>query len=156
MDLDLAKKVTMNTLAEAQMLLRKNDFLEPIFLAVADDEVEQDWPENDYSGTEAVSEGYAELIEKYRDSTEAMVMIFQSVAMESLGKKPMDVTKVTDDYHECVICVIHTKETTVVMQSIFAKENGNYVFINCEWDVVEKSFNSPIFTNPYLGSSGKN
>jgi hypothetical protein len=156
MDLDLVKKVTMNTLAEAQMLLRKNDFLEPIFLAVADDSVEQDWPENDYSGPEAVSEGYAELIEKYLGSAEAMVMIFQSVAIEAISKKPMDLTKVTDDYHECIVCVVHTKEVTVVMQSIYAKENGNYVFINCDWDVVEKGFNSPIFTNPYLGSSGKN
>ena len=156
MELDLVKKVAMDTLAEAQVLLRKNDFLEPIFLAVADDGVEQDWPENDYSGAEAVSEGYAELVEKYLGMTEAMVMIFQSVAMEALGKKPMDLTEVTDDYHECIVCVIHTKACTVVMQSIYAKENGNYVFINCEWDVVEKSFNSNIFDNPYLGSSGDN
>jgi hypothetical protein len=155
MDLDLAKKVAMDTLVEAQMLLRKNTFLEPIFLALTDEDVNQDFPEDDYSGearSEAVSEGYAELMKKHRDTTEAMVLIFQSVAMEA-GRKPLDLTKVTDKYHECIVCVVHTKETTAVMQSIYAQEGGNYVFINCEWDVVEKT-SDVIFTNPYLGSSG--
>jgi hypothetical protein len=157
MNLDTAKAVAVETLQQAQILLRKNKFLEPIFLALTDEDTNQDWPEDDYSGearAEAVAEGYAELIKKHLDTTEAMVMIFQSVAVEVIGKKPVDMTKVNaEDYHECIVCVVHTKEKTEVMQSIYATENGDCVFIDCAWDVVEKGFNS-IFSNPYLASSG--
>jgi hypothetical protein len=156
MDLDTAKSVATQTLQEAQILLRKNKFLEPIFLAITDEGVNQDWPEDEYSGenrAEVVTSGYEELIKKHCNTTEAMVLIFQSMASEVLGKKSVD-DVIPKDFHECIVCVVHTKESSEIMQCIYAEENGNYVFIDCAWDVVEKGFNS-IFSNPYLKSSGK-
>jgi hypothetical protein len=144
-DLDTAKKVTEQTLLQAQNLLRKNKFLEPIFLALTEENVDQDWAQMEV-GT---FEGFKALIEKHLDTSEAMVMIFQSIArdLNKIIPPTVDITEDKENY-KCLVCVVHTKETTLVLQSVYAEENGDYVFIDT-WEPILKGSGS-IFDNPYL------
>jgi hypothetical protein len=154
MNLEIAKHVAEQTLIQAQDLMRKNSFIEPIFLVLTDESVNQDWPQMEI-GT---FEGFEVLIEKHYKTSEALVMIFASITRDHDDnfKEPVeDLSETDEENYKCLLCIVHTKEDTVVMQSVYAEENGKFLFINNPWDKPIEDTNGSVFSNPYKKSSGK-